>query len=315
MTIDLSGSSPQTRGPVNCGFAQAVSGCRVAFKLLIHPERPVDGGTFRTLEVEAPPGLIFSAQEPAACQWYFTPCGTLIDLIVKALAPVLPEAVAAAHYGDSMVAYLEGADPRRGGEHFLMVAPHPGGWGAFEHGDGQDGLINNVNGAFKDYPIEIFENKYPAVVRGYGLRTDTGGPGRNRGGCGIYRTIELDAPARLYLWFERSLHPAWGLFGGRDAVGPDVVVNPGREDERHLLKVNAFPLEAGDVVDLRTGGGGGFGDPFERDPQSVRTDVVDGYVSKAAAERDYGVVLDDRLAIDEEATRRARERQPAQALQ
>jgi N-methylhydantoinase B len=298
MVVDLDGSSPQTVGPVNCGFAQAVSGTRLAFKLLIHPERPVDGGTFKTLEVKAPPRTIFSAEEPAACQWYFTPCGTLIDLVVKALAPALPEAVAGAHYGDSMVCYLAGQDPRHDDEPFLMVAPHPGGWGGFEGGDGQDGLINNVNGAFKDYPVEIFENKYPATIRGYAFRTDTGGPGRFRGGCGISRTMQLEAPARLYLWFERSLHPAWGLYGGRQATGPDCVVNPGRPDERHMLKVNALPLEPGDVVELRTGGGGGFGDPTERNPERVLTDVRDGYVSPEAAERDYGVVLDrDTLEI------------------
>jgi N-methylhydantoinase B len=308
MTINLDGSSKQTTGPVNCGFAQTISACRVAFKLLIHPERPVDGGTFKTLDVTAPPGSMFAAEEPAACQWYFTPLGLLIDLIVKALAPALPEHVAGAHYGDSMVAYLAGADPRRGNVPFLYVAPHPGGWGGFDGGDGADGLINNVNGGFKDFPIEVFENKYPAMIRTYGFRADTGGPGRFRGGCGVYRSHHLEAPARLYLWFERSVTPAWGLFGGRDAVGPDVVVNPGRDDERHMLKVNALPLESGDVVDLRTGGGGGFGAAFERDPEAVRRDVVDGYVTQDAAERDYGVVLDGELRVDAAATGRLRER-------
>lgn len=308
MTIDLAGSAPQTRGPVNCGFAQAVSGCRVAFKLLIHPDRPVDGGTFRAFTVKAPPRSMFSAEEPAACQWYFTPCGLLIDLIVKALSPALPEKAAAAHYGDSMVAYLDGFDPRRNGERFLMVAPHPGGWGGFEGGDGEDALINNVNGAFKDLPIEIFESKYPAMITGYGFRTDTGGLGRFRGGCGIYRTTRLEAPTRLYLWFERSVTPAWGLFGGGTAVGPDVVINPGQADERHLLKVNGLALEPGDVVDLRTGGGGGFGDPFERDPERVRADVLDGYVSREAAARDCGVALDEELRVDATATERLRRR-------
>jgi N-methylhydantoinase B len=307
MTIDLDGSSPATEGPVNCGFAQTVSACRVAFKLLIHPERPVDGGTFKTLDVKAPPRSIFAAEEPAACQWYFTPLGLLIDLVVTALAPALPNEVAGAHYGDSMVAYLAGVDPRRDNAPFLYVMPHPGGWGAFEGGDGEDGLINNVNGGFKDFPVEVFENKYPALIREYGFRPDTGGPGRFRGGCGIYRAHELEAPTRLYLWFERSVTPAWGLFGGRGAVGPDVVVNPGRPDERHVLKVNALPLEAGSVVVLETGGGGGFGDPLERDSERVRVDVVDGYVTPVAAERDYGVVIGDDAAVDEDATRRLRE--------
>ena len=126
MRLDLEGSSLQMEGPVNCGFAQTVSACRVAFKLLINPERPVDGGTFHTLEVKAPAGSIFDAQEPAACQWYFSSLGLLIDLVVTALAPILPDEVAAAHYGDSMVMFLAGKDPRRGDQPFLHVMPHAG---------------------------------------------------------------------------------------------------------------------------------------------------------------------------------------------
>ncbi|MBM3676747.1 MAG: hydantoinase B/oxoprolinase family protein [Actinobacteria bacterium] len=292
IAIDLAGSAPMTEGPINGGLAQAISAVRVAFKLLVHPERPVDGGTFRTLTVAVPPRTIFSAEEPAACQWYFTPCGLLIDLIVEALAPVLPAAAAAAHYGDSMVVYLEGTDPRRHGARFLMNAPHPGGWGGFEGGDGADGLINNVNGAFKDYPVEVAETKWPIVVRRYGLRPDTGGPGRFRGGCGVHREFELAGPTRLSLWFERSVTPAWGLFGGADGAKPDVVIDEGRPGERHLLKANALPLPPGSTFRLETGGGGGFGDPREREPERVRADVLDGYVSIAGAERDYGVVLD-----------------------
>jgi N-methylhydantoinase B len=300
MAIDLDGSAPMALGPVNCGFAQTVSACRVAFKLLINPERPVDGGTFKTLTVKAPEGSIFDAREPAACQWYFSSLGLLIDLLVEALAPVLPDKVAAAHFGDSMVMFLSGRDPRRADQPFLYVMPHAGGWGGFEGGDGQDGLINNVNGGFKDYPVEVFETKYPALITDYGFRQDTGGAGRFRGGCGIYRRHKLEADSSIYLWFERSVTPAWGLFGGRDAVGPDVVVNEGREDERHMLKVNAHPVAGGGVVELRTGGGGGFGDPLERDPERVREDVLDGYVSIEAAAREYGVVLDpETLEINE----------------
>ena len=296
-----------TRGPINAGFAQTTSACRMAFKMLIHPERPVDGGTFETLAVKAPEGSIFKAQEPAPCQWYFTPQGLLIDLFIKALAPAMPDQVAGAHYGDSMVIWIDGADPRKGNTRFLALEANSGGWGAFSMGDGQDALINVVNGPFKDLPVEVYENKYPIMIREYGIRPDTGGPGRHRGGCGIYRIYEMEAPASLFLWFERSVTPAWGLFGGKDAVGPDVVVNPGRKDERHMLKVNSLPMKVGDVVEHHTGGGGGYGNPWERDPHLVREDAIDGYVTRQGAERDYGVVLKKDLSIDEKATQKRRQ--------
>lgn len=307
MAVDLAGSSPMTRGPINAGFAQTVSACRMAFKMLIHPERPVDGGTFKTFTVEAPAGCLFRAQEPAPCQWYFTPQGLLIDLFIKALAPALPDQTAGAHYGDSMVIWFDGSDPRRGGARYLALEANPGGWGGFASGDGQDALINVVNGPFKDLPIEVYESKYPITIREYGIRPDTGGPGRWRGGCGVHRTYEMEAPASLFLWFERSVTPAWGLFGGQDGAGPDVVVNPGRSDERHLLKVSNLQVGPGEVIRYHTGGGGGYGHPWERDPRLVREDVLDGYVTREGAERDYGVILSEDLSVDEEATRRRRE--------
>ena len=122
----------------------------------------------------------------------------------------------------------------------------------------------------------------------------------------MYREYHLEAASSLYLWFERSVTPAWGLDGGHDAVGPDCVINPGKDSERHLLKVNALALEAGSVVRLQTGGGGGFGYPFDRDPLRVRDDVLDGYVTVEGARRDYGVVLGANRSIDEDATRRIR---------
>lgn len=304
MTVDLDGSSPATRGPVNCGIAQTISAARMAYKLLIHPDRPVDGGTFPTLTVRAPTGSIFNAQEPAACQWYFTPLGLMTDLIVKALAPAMPEAVAAAHYGDSMVVGTTGRDPRRGGAPFLTVEPTPGGWGAFRGGDGQDALINNVNGGFRDFPVEVWETKYPIQLVSYGFRPDTGGPGQWRGGCGLFREYRFETDAAVYLWFERSHTPAWGIFGGRDAVGPhneirgSIAVDP--------LKANNLAVRNGDVMLLQTGGGGGFGDPLARDPNLVAQDLNYGYVTREGAARDYGVVIAAEGRVDLEETERLR---------
>jgi N-methylhydantoinase B len=294
MNIDLAGSSPAATGPVNCGIAQTISAARVAYKLLINPDRPVDGGTFPSLTVTAPTGSVFYAQEPAACQWYFTPLGLLIDLIVKALSPALPQKVAGAHYGDSMVIYLAGIDPRKGNIPFLSVEANPGGWGAFASGDGQDGLINNVNGGFKDMPVEVFESKYPVQIRRYGFRPDSGGPGKFRGGCGLVREYYLEADCGLYLWFERSKTPAWGLFGGQDARGPENVIEARSSGKTlNLLKANNLPLKAGDSVTIQTGGGGGFGDPKERDPERVRRDLLNGYITREGAERDYAVTFSE----------------------
>ena len=291
VTIDLEGSGAQTRGPVNCGFTQTIAAARVAFKLLVCSDDPVNGGSFRMLDVKAPQQSIFNAREPAPCAWYFSSLGLLIDLVVKALAPVIPQQAAGAHYGDSMVVTIAGEDPRRNGQRYLMVEPTTGGWGAFAGGDGADSLINNVNGNFKDLPVEIFESKYPVLIESYATRGDSGGAGRFRGGNGTCRRYRLQADASLSLWFERSVTCAWGLFGGGPGSAPEVVIEePGKEPVK-CLKVNSIPLAAGTVVTSRTGGGGGYGAPSEREPEAIHQDMLDGLVSTDEARVAYGMTL------------------------
>jgi N-methylhydantoinase B len=288
MTLDLTGTDDVAVGPINCGAPQAISAARVAYKLLVNPDRPVDGGAFRPLEVKVRPGSLLAAEEPAPCEWYFTPLGLLIDLVVKALAPALPERVAAASYGDSMVIGIEGRDPRNGGT-FMVYEPTVGGWGAWHGGDGQGALINNVNGSLKDVPIEVAETKYPVWVRRYAVRRDSGGAGQWRGGNGVEREYVLEADAgTMSLWFERSLTPAWGLAGGQDATPPEVVVNEGDPGSVTMLKVNAFRLLRGDSVICRTGGGGGYGDPRARSKAAVEADLRNGAVSPEVAHDTYG---------------------------
>jgi N-methylhydantoinase B len=289
MTIDLTDTDDAQRGPVNCGEAQAVSACRVAYKLLINPENPPNGGAFRPLTVKVRRGSMLGAEEPSPCQWYFTPLGLLIDLVVKALADVLPDQAAAASYGDSMVIGIAGVDDRTG-RPFFDLEPTVGGWGAWRGCDGEDGLINNVNGSLKDLPIEVIETKFPIRMTRYGFRADSGGPGRWRGGNGAIREYTIDCEsAELFLWFERSVTPAWGLFGGRAAVPPIVVLNPGRDVERRMLKASRVPLKRGDVVRTMTGGGGGFGAVGERDRDLVEADVRNRHISAEAARRSYGI--------------------------
>jgi len=289
MTIDLTETDDAKHGPVNCGEAQAISACRVAYKLLINPGNPPNGGAFRPLTVEVRRGSMLGAEEPYPCQWYFTPLGLLIDLVVKALADVLPDQAAGASYGDSMVIGITGID-HRNGRPWLDLEPTVGGWGAWRGSDGEDGLINNVNGSLKDLPIEVLETKFPMRMTEYAFRTDSGGAGRWRGGNGIVREYTIDCPeAQLFLWFERSVTPAWGLAGGGDATPPVVVVNPNTGHERRMLKASRVALVRGDVIRTMTGGGGGFGEPRERDPEDVRRDVRNRHVTPEAARDVYGV--------------------------
>ena len=305
ITIDLDGSADQTQGPVNCGFAQTISACRVAFKLLINPKRPVDGGTFKTLEVTAPKGSIFKAEEPAACQWYFSSLGLLIDAFVKALSSSAKELSAAAHYGDSMVIFIGGVDPRNNFP-FLSVEPTCGGWGGFEGSDGADALINNVNGGFKDLPIEVFESKYPVSIFNYGFRENSGGLGKSRGGLGLYREYTINTDGFVSLWFERSVTPAWGLFGGKDGLPPNVNIKIPNEDEKNLLKANGLQIKKGTVLTTYTGGGGGFEEPLDRDPKKVLNDVKNRYVSIEKAKEDYKVSITADLEIDQSITDKLR---------
>ncbi|RMB82650.1 hydantoinase B/oxoprolinase family protein [Streptomyces shenzhenensis] len=291
ITVDLTGSSPATPGPVNSGRVQAISACRVAFKELINPEAPVTGGNFRNLSVVIPEGSVFDAHEPSPVQWYYTPLGLLIDLVQQALAPVLPERVAAAHFGDSMIVSFVGtARDGAGAEDFVLIDAETGGWGAFHDGDGQDAMINVINGDFKNLPIEFVENKFPITVESYGLRQDSEGAGRFRGGLGVHKTFRVEQEGTaLSLWLDRSVTPAWGLFGGHEATGPVAIVAPGTPDERRLNKITDLRLPAGRSVQILTGGGGGYGDPHDRDREHVARDVTDGYISARRAEEVYGL--------------------------
>lgn len=294
ITIDLTGSSKQVQGMTNCGMAQTIAACRVAFKDLISPDSPVTEGNFKKMEVIAPEKTIFNAKEPAACQWYFGSLGLLIDLIIKALSPVLKEQSVAAHFGDSMIVAFSGQGERTN-ELYYIAETNAGGWGGFMGNDGESGLINHVNGDLKNLPVEILESKYPLKVEKYGFRSDTGGPGIQRGGLGIKRAYQvLNNNTKVALWFDRTKTPAWGLFGGKSGKEPEVFIHDG-DNVKRFYKLNATPLNKGSRVVIKTGGGGGFGHPFNRDPDLVLQDVIDGYISKGAARDKYGVILEKGL--------------------
>jgi len=154
----------------------------------------------------------------------------------------------------------------------------------------------------------VLESKFPIQVERYALNVDSGGPGRQRGGLGVIKDcVPLTEGIALSLWFERSRLPAWGLFGGGSGRAPVVIMDPNTPDERRLWKVNHLSLHPGMRISARTGGGGGYGPPWEREVQRVLDDLIDGYITRGAAESIYGLRFHDgSYEVDEAATDRAR---------
>ncbi len=306
MVVDLEGTSPAVRGSINCGISQTVSAVRLGYKALINTHLPVTGGTFASLEVRVPDDCLYNAKEPAACEWYFTGLGLLCDLMVTALAPAVGDQVVAAHYGDSMVINVNGIDRARTRPLWVVIEPTAGGWGARPGGDGESALINLSNGSFKNIPVEVYESKFPVRIEQFSMRTDSGGAGRWRGGCGVVRSYRLLQDAKVSVWFERSVTPAWGLAGGGTARGPAVRAE-GPAGSWSALKANCVDFPAGTLVTVETGGGGGYGPARERPASEVQRDVRQRYVSVDGARRDYGVVLSPvSLQVDEAATAQLR---------
>ena len=291
LTVDLDGSSGPVPGSVNCGATQTESLLRLAYKTMINPDRAITGGSFETMHVKIPESCVFNAREPAACEWYFTGLGLLADLFISCMSEAMPDRSTAAHYGDSMVAAFFSVDPGRG--HWIAIEPTAGGWGGRADGDGESALINLVNGGFRNIPAEVYETKFPVRVEEFAFRSDSGGAGRHRGGCGVIRRYRLLDDCHCALWFERSRTPAWGLNGGADGKGPRIAIRHPDGTVETPLKMRARPLTAGTLVETFTGGGGGNGDPGERLRDSVLADVRQGFVTPESARRDYGVVVGD----------------------
>lgn len=292
MTVDLTDVAAQVPGYFNSGVAAGKSACQVAFTCLTTPlELPINAGAFRPLSVVLPPGRVVSAVRPAAMQWWMTIPVTVVDTVIKALAPAMPDRVIAGHHADLNIASLSGVDPA--GRFFYDLVNIPGGgWGAGAGFDGMPATVCINDGDTHNTPVEANESRLPIVVHRYGLRPDSGGPGRHRGGLGVEMVTELRCDARFSAGVERTRHAPWGLAGGGEALPNEVrYTRDGAAVVPPAGKVDGVELRAGDVITIRSGGGGGHGDPHLRPVADVVADVAAGYVSAAAARRDYGVAL------------------------
>lgn len=312
--IDLTGSSPQRQGCTNCGFAQTISAARLAYKFLINPHHPPNGGHFRALTVTAPRGSIFAAEEPAACIYYAPHLGLMIELVLKALSQACPDRIPAGQPSDQMNFMMAGHTPR--GQVFVTGEASAVGWGALPYADGLNAMVNYMAGDLKNIPAEVEEAKYPLRVTRRALEPDSGGPGTYRGGLALIKEYVPVIPGcRVVVWLERTVTAAWGAEGGLAGRVARCVVDPGGPQEAVFTKANHLPVPPGTTVRCYTAGGGGYGPPWKRPVQMVLEDLLDGYITRAGAERDYGIrFVGTSDVVDEAATRRAREEMAAGAL-
>jgi N-methylhydantoinase B len=303
ITVDTTGSNKQHAGNINVGLPSTKAMAKLAVAFLYPSAVPeVNHGSFTSVKVIAEKGSIFWSQEPVAGMRP-VPVMLLLDLIFKALAPAIPERVAAGLPGDSWNWECYGRNAKTG-EFWLAGESMNGGWGACMGQDGVSAITHSVAGDFRNVPIETQESRCPILVKSLRLGVDTGGAGQWRGGLNTVKEFEALEDLAFQTHFERTKTPQWGLFGGKDGAIPGVTIYPaGGGASYDVLKTSGISLKKGSRVVARTGGGGGYGDPLQRDPAHVLSDVLNGYVSPKAARDVYGVALTGREPrVDEAAT-------------
>jgi N-methylhydantoinase B len=304
MTIDLTEVSNQVRGFYNSGRTTAFGCSQVAYKCIASPtDYPVNDGSFRSLEVIIPPGKVISATRPAPMRWWMTFPMTVIDTVIKALAPAIPQRVAAGHHADLILASFNGI--ANGKFIYAGISHVGGGWGAKHNEDGVNCTIAMNDGDTHNGPIEMTEVKSPCIIERYELVPDSGGPGKFRGGVGAQRVVSPRVPLNLTTHMDRTRCAPWGLEGGLAGYANKVelVVDGKLHDNLPNAKVMYRPMKPTDKLIARGGGGGGFGPPIERPVDKVAHDVRQGYVTPDAAKEFYGVVVDPKtFAVDEKAT-------------
>jgi N-methylhydantoinase B len=304
--VDYSGIGGQLRGPYNSGvYGGAETAARVAFKYLFTPAEPPNEGGFAPVKIEIPPGKFLSAKENAPLGKYSSTLATVTDTIIGAMAKVMPDRVAAGHHASFGVMNSSGIEPRTG-RYFNYLDTAHGGWGGSARGDGVGPYKTVMHADNKDIPVEVQEALFPVRVERHEWRCDSAGAGRNRGGAGVDKSFLVLSPMTTNFSFERSSCPPWGLFGGMPGASGQIELVPVGGEPRVTHKQSNVRFRAGDRFHVRSGGGGGYEPPWQRDPEKVRCDVEEGLVSREAAFEIYRAVITENSELDIEATRQLR---------
>ncbi|MCC6791392.1 MAG: hydantoinase B/oxoprolinase family protein [Thermomicrobiales bacterium] len=300
--FDYTDSAPQQVGPTNAPTISTVSVSRMLGKILSAPGTPANEGSFRPIKVVTAETSVFNPASTAPTNLYGWPLLTAVETATKALAPVFPDKLPAQSGGDLCGIFRYGYWPESG-KMFVEANIEGIGQGASSTSDGESAVVHVAEACSRNLPVEIEETHNPTIIERYELITDSGGAGTFRGGLGVRRDYRMHLPGFMISILERCTAPGEGVNGGKTAHATYGWVESSIHGNIRIEKTPATPFAAGDLISIRTGGGGGWGDPLLRDPQAVLRDVKDGYVSLDSAHNDYGVVIDpETLELDEPAT-------------
>lgn len=281
LIFDYTGTHQQVERPVNAPLGVTVAGIYYTLISITDPTIPVNDGCFRPITLKIPLGCMMNPIRPAPVAGGNVETSQRnADVIMKAFSQIVPDKVPAAGLGTMNNITIGGM--KDNGEPWTFYETIGGGSGARPNGDGVDGIHVNMTNTMNT-PIETLEAYLPLKFKAYRLRPDSGGPGKHRGGCGIERVWTLtNEKATLSIMAERNKIKPWGLVGGHGgATGEYILVKDGVETK--LPSKCTITINRGDTLIIRTPGGGGYGDPKERDPVLIREDVLNGLVSPEAA--------------------------------
>ena len=292
LVVDFAGTAPQVKGPMNAPLSVSASGVYCGLKTAIDPNNliPPNSGCWRAIEINAPEGSVVNAAFPAPVVYANHEISHRVaDMVMGALASFLPRQVMACSQGTSAILTLGGIDPRNGRQ-YVSYETIKGGYGARPNKDGINCIASGISNTMNT-PVEIMETSFPVRIERYAINPDSGGAGRYRGGCGAIRVWRLldGADATGALCMERMTSPPFGLLGGTAGAAAAVKLTTADGAARLLPGKGAFSAPAGCIIEMITPGSGGFGPPAERDRAAIGRDLLDGYVSTASAQRDYGI--------------------------
>lgn len=303
MIIDFTGSDKATQGPINLPIGMTMGISSLAFKGVTTPDIPATAGNFRPLRVIAPEGSVMHAVPPMPTFTLWT--GLLaVEIVTKAMAKGMANIVPACSGGDVFSMMGLGMNPRNNLP-WLEATNEPVGFGAHAGGDGENGIMHLSEPGCRNNPIEVLETKAPMLIEHYGYRVNSGGAGKYRGGLGVARAYRFLAPSSALTIVKKTKTKPWGMAKGKDGLNGKVLLRPGTKREAYVGGVYES-MATNEVLVNQSGGGGGWGNPLERDINAVLDDVRNGFVTIEAAKLDYGVVIDAKGKLDDVATGKLR---------